>query len=138
MAIFMASGHSYSSSTLQHNKVVFGTPKAQEWFLNLLGASKASKVSLLTSATTPGKEEDSSTILCIIFQDFYVSMAHYHKQLNKVKAAQAHSKVETWNEDLKNRDSACNALADEFRKIMHMFFSIFVALAFLTCLKSIS
>ncbi|KAF9504626.1 hypothetical protein BS47DRAFT_1368652 [Hydnum rufescens UP504] len=104
---------SYSASVLQHNKVIFGTPEARAWFLNILGASTLSMGTSLDSSV-----EEDHNILHVIFQDFYISMACLHKELDQLKEGQTQSKVQLQNASLRTCDLARTALADEFRNVM--------------------
>ncbi|KAF9504485.1 hypothetical protein BS47DRAFT_1368754 [Hydnum rufescens UP504] len=90
-AIFMALGWSYSALVLQHNKAIFSTPEARAWFLNILGASTPS----MGTSPDSGVEEDHN-ILHVIFQDFYISMACLHKELDQLKEASADIGVDSY------------------------------------------
>jgi hypothetical protein len=100
---------------------IFGTPEARAWFLNILGALSLS----MWTAPYSGAEEDHN-LLCIIFHDFYASMACLHQELKEYNTAETKMKLESWNASLKTCDQAQIALSEEFRKIMGLSTHLFV------------
>jgi hypothetical protein len=106
--VIQATGRSYSSIAMCHNKVAFGTPEAKDWFLSKMLPQDASM--------------DTDFALRTIFTDFYSHIANYRNKAGKVMAAKALTKADRRDECLKSRDSAHGALADKLRNLMGLSF----------------
>jgi hypothetical protein len=100
---------------MRHNSVAFGTPESKDWFLT----------KMFPQSDAPS---NSDFALRTIFTDFYSHIAMSRNEPGKAAACQALTKAERRNESLKLRDTARNALADEFRALMCGLFFSFTSL----------
>jgi len=93
------------------NKAIFGTPEAKSWFLSKL--------------RPPDAAHDDKLALRLIFSDFFTAIAQFRKDSVSADAVKARTAMEIRDANLRKRDSASGAVADEFRKLMSLVFSFF-------------
>jgi hypothetical protein len=112
VASFVVSARSFSTAAMNQNKAVFGTPEARSWFLSKL--------------RPPDGPQDDKLALRMIFADFFTSIAQFRKDSASAEAAKAHTTMEVRDANLRTRDLAQGAVADEFRKLMSSVVSFFL------------